>query len=120
MTEPAPSCPDQPSEIPKGRRWKKYGHPGNPETSCRLFLEGGAEPIPAAIRKLSGNWINLTVPRRIETGIEVTLGLTNASRQVECEVVLRVRHAQEQPDGTCVVEGAFTRELSNREMLGLL
>jgi hypothetical protein len=53
-------------------------------------------------------------------GDDLTLQLVNATHGVACRVACRVTAAQADAAGQWVLRGAFQRELSNRELLGLI
>jgi hypothetical protein len=112
------SC--QPLVFPKGRKWKKIRFPSGPDTACRLFAGPEAAPVPVSIRYLSGMGISLILPGRMEVGPVVRIQLFNQGRQFQCQATVRLATLDELPDGTVVIEGSFSRELSNEELHGLL
>ena len=120
MRDPKPVSADSPNPFPRGRRWKKVRFPCSPETSCHLFTDPARSPESVRVRNLSGIGISLILSRPVAPGTLVTVDLWNPSRRVDCRVPARVVSLDQDSEGRFILEGAFTRELSNEALKGLL
>jgi hypothetical protein len=120
MSSSPTSISAQPLVFPKGQKWKKVRFPCGPETACRLFAGTDRAPVVVSIGYLSGMGISLILPSRVHLGPVVAIELFNQARQFQCPATLKVVTLEQLPDGTVVVEGSFTSELSNEELHGLL
>ena len=120
MPDPKPVSPDAPIPLPRGRRWKKIRFRCSPETYCHLFTDPARSPESVRIRNLSGIGISLILSRPIARGTQLTVDLRNPSRRVDCRVPARVVSLDQDPEGHFILEAAFTRELSNEALKGLL
>jgi hypothetical protein len=120
MPDPKPLSTGNPNPFPRGRRWKKTRFPCSPETCCQLFSDPARDPEAVSVRNLSGIGISLVLSHPIPPGTVVTVDLRNPSRQVDCRVPARVVSLERDPEGRFILEGTFTRELSNKALQGFL
>jgi PilZ domain len=120
MPEPKPVSIGSTNLRPRGRRWKKIRFPCNPDTACRLSIGSARDPELVRVRNLSGIGISLVLSRPIPPGTVVTVDLWNPSRHVDCQVPARVVSLEPDSAGHFIMEGAFSRELSNEALKGLL
>jgi hypothetical protein len=106
---------------PTGRRWKRQTFPCHPDTTGRLADADDGSPAEAvSILGLSGMGVILVVDHHRKRGEIVTVLLANALRGVLSPVTCRVTNAQANTEHRWVLRAVFDRELSNRELLGLI
>jgi hypothetical protein len=77
------------------------------------------ERWPAHVLDLSKGGISLLGDRRLEPGAVASLSLHHIPRQFACQLQVRVVFAANY-EGSCLLGAAFTRELTDEEMAGLL
>jgi hypothetical protein len=106
---------------PTGRRWKRRTFPCHPDTTGCLASTGDGSPAEAvSILGLSGMGLILRADCGRKPGEIVTVLLANDPRGVVCPVTCRVTDAQANDEHQWVLRAVFDRELSNRELLGLI
>jgi hypothetical protein len=113
---PLPGAP----RAPKGRRWKKVRYAGRPELSACLRTDADVPPERAIIRNLSGFGISLFLEHDVEPGTFLVVELVNGTNAFHCAAPMRVVSSRAEAGEQFLVEGAFSRELRNAELQGLL
>jgi hypothetical protein len=78
-----------------------------------------AERHPAHILDLSRMGISLLCDHRLNPGEVVPLSLHHIPRRFECQLAVQIIFAEES-QGAFLLGAAFTRELTDEEMAGLL
>jgi hypothetical protein len=64
--------------------------------------------------------IGLVLDRRLEPGATAILNMIEVFTGFTCQVVLRIAHADEQPNGTFAIGGTFAVELDLADLWGLV
>lgn len=100
------------------RRATRY--PCNLETANHLIAQLEGDVWPARVRNVSVTGISLVLARRVEPETVVNLELFNKVHHFYCKLPLRVVYILERADGTFMLGGAFSRDLTNEELQGLL
>lgn len=103
----------------KDRR-RSVRYPCNLATSQHLVAVVDAVGGVSKVRNISVDGISLIVSRRLDPEAIVNLQLVNRGRLFGCQVPMRVVYVLDHPEGDFIVGGAFTRELSVEEVMGLL
>jgi hypothetical protein len=100
------------------RRFPRYQiqHGKKPHLVAHLL---DTERCPAHVLDLSKVGIGLLCDRRPKPGDVVALSLHHIPRQFACEVPVRVVFVAER-QGAFLLRAAFTRQLTDEEMAGLL
>src|SRR5262245_844427 len=106
--------------LPKGRRWKKVRFPCGADLSANLFTNPDGIPERPVLRNLSGIGISFFLTRQLKPGLVVMVQLVNSVTAFGCQVPMRVVSCAAHADEQFLVEGAFSRELRNAEVQGLL
>ena len=86
---------------------------------AQLVAHLDGEPWPAHVLDLSKGGLSLLFDRRVKPGEVVALSLHHIPRRFVCELLVRVVFAAESL-GAFLLGAAFTRELTDAEMAGLL
>jgi hypothetical protein len=92
----------------------------NLEVSTKLIAQVDGDTWPAKVRNISVSGISLIVGHRLDLETLVNVELYNKSRKFLCQVPLRILYVLEKRDGSFIIGAAFTRELSQEELQGLL
>jgi hypothetical protein len=90
------------------------------QTSDHLIAAVGESFWPARVRDLSTRGVNLHLRRRFEPGSSVLLELANGVRVFSLAMMVRVVRLEEQPDGSFLLGGEFSRKLTYNELMALL
>ncbi len=113
------------STVTTARRASKYRiesrrrHPRFPCGPCTFGLLAAGKDTPlelVGVRNISQSGAGLVLNRFIEPGSVVVLNLFNWRRNIATRALLRVVHTSPHPDGTYLLGGAFTEELSAEEV----
>jgi hypothetical protein len=86
----------------------------------RLIANLKGDPYPAKVRNISAGGISILTSRPVQLDTVIEVSLFNKSRNFDCTVPLRAIYLIDSPEGTYILGGAFTRELSDEEVRGLL
>jgi hypothetical protein len=106
------------SPIQERRQFPRYYI--HPEKRANLVAHLLAvERLPAHVVDLSKVGIRLFCDHRLKPGEVVVLSLHHIPRRFVCEVPVRIALAEEF-EGAFLLRAAFTRELTDKEMAGLL
>ncbi|HEV3204649.1 MAG TPA: PilZ domain-containing protein [Gemmataceae bacterium] len=108
----------QPTPAIERRRALRYGC--NLEVFSKLIAQVDGDTWPAKVRNISVTGISLIVGHRLDLETLVNVELYNKSRKFLCQVPLRILYVLEKQDGNFIIGAAFTRELSQEELQGLL
>ena len=88
-------------------------------TRAQLVAHLDGEPWPAHVLDLSNGGLSLLFDRPLKPGQVVALSLHHIPRRFVCELPVRVVFAAEF-QGAFQLRAAFTRELTDEELAGLL
>jgi hypothetical protein len=87
--------------------------------SARIVAGLEIEPWLVPVDNISVGGLRLVVNRRVLPGKILSLRLFNTDRRFQCQVPFRVIHVLETSESEFAIGGAFTRELTDREIQGL-
>jgi hypothetical protein len=90
-------------------------HPG-PDTTCGLFTSIGKQSLPCPINDISISGVSICVDDEIPEGSYVVLELRNTHRDFCRLVQLKVLRVNYRSDGSTIISGIFTKQLSYDEL----
>jgi hypothetical protein len=116
MSESDRFTPENPGHPPHAERRASVRHLSGAEVVCHLPNPVGTEANEAWVRDISRTGINILLERRFEPGNLLVLELTSRDQAISSQLILRVVHTIECPNGHWLHGAAFLRELSEAEL----
>jgi len=91
-------------------------YPCNLATSCRVMAFVVGERIAVRVRNISATGISLIVSQPVDPGTRFTVELQSTTRNVSCELEVRVVYCIDHPNGESILGGRFAQQLPEDEM----